>query len=88
MGGQVAALSNQINDSLQLTSTPYGPVAQNGNGSSIPSVVSQVYNGTNFRAMYGGPGANYVFLGDAGNFAYGAVTANIGVPLWTAVVFP
>jgi RHS repeat-associated protein len=84
VGSQVAALSNKINDSLQLTSTPYGPIAQNGNGSSIPSVVSEVYNGTNFRAMYGSPGANYVFLGDAGNFAYGAVTANIGVPLWTA----
>ena len=25
--------------------------------------------------------ANAVFLGDAGNFAYGAVSANIGVPL-------
>ena len=34
--------------------------------------------------MFGGPGANYPFLGDVGNFAYGAVSANIGVPLWGA----
>jgi hypothetical protein len=33
--------------------------------------------------MFGGPGANYAFLGDAGNFAYGTVSANIGVPLWS-----
>jgi hypothetical protein len=25
-----------------------------------------------------------MFLGNAGNFAYGAVSANIGVPLWAA----
>ena len=37
----------------------------------------------NFRRMFGGPGANYAFLGDAGNFAYGAVSGNIGVPRWT-----
>ena len=42
------------------------------------------YRGTNFRKMYGGPGANYPFLGDAGNFAYGAVAANLGVPLSVA----
>lgn len=34
--------------------------------------------------MYGGPGANYTLLGDAGNFAYFAVAANIGVPLAVA----
>jgi RHS repeat-associated protein len=42
------------------------------------------YNGTNFRKMYGGPGANYHSLGDAGNFAYGAVSADLGVPLSAA----
>ena len=31
--------------------------------------------------MFAGPGENYAFLGDAGNFAYAAVSANIGVPL-------
>ena len=31
----------------------------------------QVYDSTNFRAMFGGPNANYDLLGDLGNFAYG-----------------
>ena len=39
------------------------------------------YKGTNFRKIYGGPNANYPFLGDAGNFAYGAVAANLRIPL-------
>jgi RHS repeat-associated protein len=45
------------------------------------AIASIVYNGTNFRKMYGGPGANYHFLGDAGNFAYGAVAADLWIPL-------
>jgi RHS repeat-associated protein len=86
VGSHVNAVSNQINNaanSAQPVSTPYGPAPS----PSLPgpiSVASQVYSGTNFRGMYGGPGANYQLLGDAGNFAYFAVSANIGVPLWTA----
>jgi len=81
VGSYVNQLSNSINGSAgNPTSTPYGP----GPNPSAPgpiSVASQVYSGTNFRKMFGGPGANYAFLGDAGNFAYAAVSANIGVPL-------
>ncbi len=81
VGSYVNQLSNSINGSVgNPTSTPYGP----GPNPSAPgpiSVASQVYSGTNFRKMLGGPGANYAFLGDAGNFAYAAVSANIGVPL-------
>jgi hypothetical protein len=44
-------------------------------------VAAITYNGTNFRKMYGGPGADYKFLGEAGNFAYGAVSADLGIPL-------
>jgi hypothetical protein len=81
VGSYVNQLSNSINSSAgNPTSTPYGP----GPNPSAPgpiSVASQVYSGTNFRKMFGGPGANYAFLGDAGNFAYAAVSANIGVPL-------
>ena len=81
VGSRVNTVSNNINNSAQLIPTPYGVSMQIGNGSSPLTVISNVYSGTNFRATFGGPGANYVFLGDAGNFAYGAVSANIGVPL-------
>ena len=74
VGSYVAALSNQINDSGELEYAPFYSAAD-------------VFSGTNFRAMFGGPGANYTLLGDAGNFAYFAVSANIGVPLWTAELF-
>ncbi|MGH8227159.1 MAG: RHS repeat-associated core domain-containing protein [Steroidobacteraceae bacterium] len=84
VGSHVSSLSNGVNNSVQFTSTPYGPVIQLGNGSDPYSVASRVYSGTNFRSMYGGPNANYVFLGNAGNFAYGAVSADIGVPQWFA----
>jgi RHS repeat-associated protein len=86
VGSHVNAVSNQINNaanSAQPVSTPYGP-APSPNLPGPISVASQVYSGTNFRGMYGGPGANYTLLGDAGNFAYFAVSSNIGVPLWTA----
>ena len=82
VGSYVSQVSNGINQQAQVApvSTPYGP-APNPSFPSPISVASQVYSGTNFRAMFGGPGANYAFLGDAGNFAYGAVSANLGVPL-------
>jgi RHS repeat-associated protein len=82
VGSYVNQLSNSINGSAgNPVSTPYGP----GPNPSAPgpiSVASQVYSGTNFRGMFG-QGAGYTanaFLGDAGNFAYAAVSANIGVP--------
>jgi RHS repeat-associated protein len=40
----------------------------------------EVYSGTNFKIMFKGQ-ADPGFLGDAGNFAYGAVSADLGVPL-------
>lgn len=85
VGSYVSQVSNSINQQAQVApvSTPYGP-APNPSFPSPVSVAQQVYSGTNFRAMFGGPGANYAFLGDAGNFAYGAVSANLGVPLWGA----
>jgi hypothetical protein len=79
VGDHVNAVSNKINNSTQFAPSPYGPTMQIGNG-----VVTNVYRGTNFRKMYGGAGANYPFLGDAGNFAYFAVSGNIGVPLSAA----
>jgi hypothetical protein len=82
VGSYVQALSNQINNSgSQTISTPYGPAPVYTPGLSPLSIPGAVYSGTNFRQMFGGPGANYAFLGDAGNFAYGAVSASIGVPL-------
>jgi hypothetical protein len=83
VGSYVQAVSNQINGSTSTTSTPYGPVAQYNGGPSPLSVVSFVYSSINFKIMFQGQ-ANAAFLGDAGNFAYGAVSANIGVPLWAA----
>lgn len=82
VGSRVTALSNQINDaagSAQMNSTPYGPAPSLSMQSPV-SVIQQVYSGTNFKLMFRGQ-ANATFLGDAGNFAYGAVSANIGVPL-------
>lgn len=82
VGDHVRAISNKINSSSQITFSPYGPVV--GAGMDPVTVAAQVYSGTNFRKMYGSPGADYASLGDAGNFAYGAVSANIGVPLGAA----
>lgn len=47
-------------------------------------VAAFVYSGTNFKIMYRGQGADPTLLGNAGNFAYGAVSADIGVPLSVA----
>jgi RHS repeat-associated protein len=79
IGSRVAALSNSINNSGEFVDGPEGPV---WTGPDPLTIASQVYSGTNFRKKFGGPSANYTFLGDAGNFAYGAVSANLGVPLW------
>jgi hypothetical protein len=80
VGSYVNQLSNGINGSVgNPTSTPYGP----GPNPSTPgplSVARQVYSGTNFKILFRGQG-NAAFLGDAGNFAYSAVSGNIGVPL-------
>jgi RHS repeat-associated protein len=81
VGSYVQAVSNQINGSTSTTPTPYGPVAQYNGGPSPLSVPSFVYSSINFKIMFQGQG-NAAFLGDAGNFAYGAISANVGVPLW------
>ena len=67
VGSYVAELSNGINDSGELAYAPF-------------NVAADVYSGTNFKIMFRGQ-ANAAFLGNAGNFAYGAVSANIGIPL-------
>jgi hypothetical protein len=81
VGSHVQTVSNQVNGLASTTSTPYGPVAQYSGAPSPLSVPSSVYNSINFKIMFQGQG-NAAFLGDAGNFAYGAISANIGVPLW------
>ncbi|WP_158545041.1 RHS repeat-associated core domain-containing protein [Dyella monticola] len=81
VGDRVTALSHTINDAAQITSTPYGPSMSQTRGYSPLSVPSIVYSQTNFKIMFRGQG-NAAFLGDAGNFAYAAVAANIGVPLF------
>ncbi len=82
VGSYVNQISNTINNAAQVTSTPYGPSVSYSPGESPLSIPGQVYSETNFRGMFG-KGAGYTtnaFLGDAGNFAYAAVSANIGVP--------
>jgi RHS repeat-associated protein len=81
VGSYVNQLSNTINNAPQGTSTPYGPSASYAPGYSPLSVPGQVYSQTNFKINFRGQG-NAVFLGDAGNFAYAAVSANIGIPLF------
>ncbi len=78
VGSYVNQLSNSINQAAANPfSTPYGPVV-----TDPTTVARQTYSGTNFRGMFG-QGVGYsqmAFLGDAGNFAYAAVSANIGIP--------
>lgn len=81
VGSYVNQLSNTINNASQMTSTPYDPSASHVPGYSPLSVPGQVYSQTNFKIMFRGQG-NAAFLGDAENFAYAVVSANIGVPLW------
>lgn len=81
VGSYVNQLSNTINNAPQSTSTPYGPSASYSPGYSPLSVPGQVYSQTNFKINFRGQG-NAAFLGDAGNFAYAAVSANIGIPLF------
>ena len=81
VGSYVNQLSNTINNAAQSTSTPYGPGASYSSGYSPFSVPGQVYSQTNFKINFRGQG-NAAFLGDAGNFAYSAVSANIGIPLF------
>lgn len=79
VGSYVNQLSNSINATANnSTFTPYGPAPTPDSNPDF--IAEEVYSGTDFRAMFSGPGADYAFLGDAGNFAYAAVSANIGVP--------
>jgi len=84
VGSHVSSIVNSLNNSarLSLMANTINPVPESQTDVHPISIMSRVYSGTNFRAMYGGPGADYAFLGDAGNFAYGAISANLGVPLW------
>ena len=82
-GSTVGSHINSVVNSVGNSANTQNPVLEAQTGLNPISVMSQVYSGINFRAMYGGPSANYAFLGDAGNFAYGAVSAQIGVPLQT-----
>jgi RHS repeat-associated protein len=75
VGSYVNNLANTINSAYRAPGM--SPLIANPVG-----VARQVYSGTNFRKMFGGPNANYYLLGDAGNFAYGAVSAQIQVSLW------
>jgi hypothetical protein len=86
VGSRVKALADNINNRGQTIDTPYGPVMQSGDRSDPISVVTDVYNGTNFKKMFAGQKADPGLLGDAGNFAYGAVTARIGIPLGAAEI--
>jgi hypothetical protein len=81
VGSYVNQVSNTINNAPQSTSTPYGPSAGYSPGYSPLSVPGQVYSQTNFKINFRGQG-DAAFLGDAGNFAYAAVSANIGIPLF------
>jgi hypothetical protein len=80
VGGVVQSVTNQINNSTSTMSTAYGPAPQYNSGPSPLSVPSFVYSQINFKIMFQGQGGAD-FLGDAGNFAYGAISANLGVPL-------
>jgi RHS repeat-associated protein len=81
VGSYVNQLSNTINNAPQSTSTPYGPSASYSPGYSPLSIPGQVYSQTNFKINFQTQ-RNAAFLGDAGNFAYAAVSANIGIPLF------
>ena len=59
---------------------------QLGDRSDPVSVVTDVYNGTNFKKMFAGPNVDPELLGQAGNFAYGTVAARLGVPLGAAEI--
>jgi hypothetical protein len=83
IGNWINQLSDAINQAGQNTPpifTPYGPGL---NPDIYPDVIAdQVFESTKFRSMFAGPGANYKQLGDMGNFAYAAVSANLGVPFF------
>lgn len=83
VGSYVNQISNTIINAAQSSSTPYGPSSSYSPGYSPSSVPGQVYSQTNFKINFRGKG-DPAKLGDAGNYAYSAVSANLGVPL-TAV---
>jgi hypothetical protein len=79
VGSHVNSVLSSLNNSA--TADAANPVLEAQSGLNPISVMSQVYSGLNFKMMYMGS-ANAQFLGNAGNFAYGAVSADLGVPLW------
>jgi hypothetical protein len=77
---QLSTALKQAGQSASPSFTPYGPGANPSIGPGL--IADQVFQSTKFRSMFAGPGANYKQLGDIGNFAYAAVSANLGVPFW------
>jgi hypothetical protein len=81
VGSHVNSIVNSLNDSAQVNAnTDATAVAEAQTGSNPISDIFQVYSGANFKIMFKGQ-ADASFLGDAGNFAYGAISADLGVPL-------
>jgi RHS repeat-associated protein len=81
IGSHVKSISND-SAQLSLISDANNPTLETqGSGANPLLFAVQVYNQTNFKLIYKGS-TDATFLGDAGNFAYGAVSANVGVPLW------
>jgi RHS repeat-associated protein len=81
IGGHVNSVVNSLNNAANADLA--NPVLEAQSGMNPLLVAYQTYTGTNFKIMYQGS-ANATFLGDAGNFAYGAVAANMEVPLSVA----
>jgi hypothetical protein len=82
VGGRVDALEKDIKGlPNQMVFTPSGAIAPKGSRLDYGTIARKVYDGTNFKIMFQGSGADPALLGDAGNYAYGKIAARLGVPL-------
>ena len=75
-------LDTIVRNSLDRDATAI-PEAQTGLDPGTIAV--EVYADINFKIIYKGQG-DAAFLGDAGNFAYGAISADLGIPLSAAEI--
>jgi hypothetical protein len=77
VGGRVNALLNTIGQNSVDQDANVIPEAQMGLDPATVAV--EVYAGTNFKIMFKGQAGpdGAPFLGDAGNFAYGAISADL-----------
>jgi RHS repeat-associated protein len=84
-GSTVGSHVNSVLDSIGQNSLDHdaNAIAEAQTGLDPGTIALEVYSGTNFKIMFQGQ-ANAGFLGDAGNFAYGAISADLGVPLTAA----